>query len=156
MQRFASPFAQSVERSGAARAFVWALLISRVGDYWLYGVGLGNTPLITAQASQMEAKGLHAHNFYLDCFVDLGILGLLLAVVWHARLVWRALRWRRSHPALLPMVIYFLVEAMFSGLNMNFMTWLVLASGYLLLPAAVGVQKGARAVDAPAPGEVLS
>jgi O-antigen ligase len=132
--RFSSVFTADFVQTGAQRAFIWSFLLSQVQSYWLFGIGLNNTPLLTTNASHIAVKGLGAHNIYLTFFVEYGIAGLALLLAWQYRILRAALARVRSAPLMLPVFLYFVLTGFFFTFNLSMLMAFALVAGYRLAP----------------------
>lgn len=83
---------------GPERAEIYHSALAIIRDHWLLGVGLGAFPhvLNAAYPLTLQPEGVpHAHNLFMQVWIDLGLPGLLawLAAAVAATLAaWRALR----------------------------------------------------------------
>ena len=69
------------DSSTAYRFSVWLSSLRMAGDYWLSGIGLGAGAFERVyQKYALNGAGfaLHAHNFYIQLVVEMGILGIVL------------------------------------------------------------------------------
>ncbi len=69
------------DSSTAYRFSVWLSSLRMAGDYWLSGIGLGAGAFERVyQKYALNGAGfaLHAHNFYIQLVVEMGVLGIVL------------------------------------------------------------------------------
>jgi O-antigen ligase len=72
------------QRGGAGRLDIWRVGMDAFSHNWLVGVGLDNFPFAYDKygygVHQMQSEGFArvAHNIFLTCGVELGIVGLLI------------------------------------------------------------------------------
>jgi O-antigen ligase len=129
----------------AARLEIWSRAVQALGDYPYTGMGLGTfrvvAPLLYPLFSVPSTYDIaHAHNFFLQTALDLGLLGLvavlaiyLLAVAQSIMLWWRV-PFAGSRPwalglvaALAGQAVYSLADAVALGAKTNFLFWFLLA-----------------------------
>ncbi len=83
VQRFAS-IGNLGDSSTSYRVNIWRGTVRMLEDYWLTGVGVGEAAWGTVYPRYSLASietAPHAHNLYLQTWVQTGILGLILLVV---------------------------------------------------------------------------
>lgn len=69
------------DSSTAYRFSVWLSSLRMAGDYWLSGIGLGAGAFERVyQKYALNGAGfaLHAHNFYIQLVVEMGVLGIII------------------------------------------------------------------------------
>ena len=69
------------DSSTAYRFSVWLSSLRMAGDYWLSGIGLGAGAFERVyQKYALNGAGfaLHAHNFYIQLVVEMGVLGIIM------------------------------------------------------------------------------
>jgi O-antigen ligase len=150
--RLASPFSESFEDSGAHRAVIWAFLLTQVPHYWKGGVGLRNIENLTEEYGIISVQdainnvrtGSQSHNIYLTSLLEFGILGLVLLLVWQGRVFAFVIKQRTQYSFLLAVMLYFLIQGFFQGLNLNFVF------GFLLVAAFVASRDSQRYSKLPA------
>ncbi|SHM58504.1 O-antigen ligase [Caldanaerovirga acetigignens] len=78
------------DSSNAYRVTIWVATLRMLKDYWLTGLGLGLRAFSRVYRDYMIAgtPALHAHNFYLQLGLEMGILGLV-SFIWF---VWAELK----------------------------------------------------------------
>jgi len=84
------------------RPIVWGKVVEIIGDYPLFGTGLGTFASIypAYDESGKSVRYSHAHNDYLEYLSELGVVGLILLlgglvfIVVSSFLIWRV----RRHP----------------------------------------------------------
>ncbi len=84
------------------RPFVWEKVVEIIGDYPLFGTGLGTFASVypAYDDSGRSVRYSHAHNDYLEFLSELGVVGLLLLfgglayIIVSSFLIWRV----RRHP----------------------------------------------------------
>jgi O-antigen ligase len=125
--RLASPFVEGFESSGAMRASIWAYLLTMIKQYWVFGVGLGNIPLFTAEEGLLVyGQGLQSHNIYLTLLLEFGFSGFLLVVLWQLRMLAYGKSLREEGALGIAMLVYMILEGFFSGMNLSFFTAIVM------------------------------
>ncbi|HIU49329.1 MAG TPA: O-antigen ligase family protein [Candidatus Avimonoglobus intestinipullorum] len=68
------------DSSTAYRVSVWVASLRMARDYWMSGIGIGFSAfekIYPAYALNGAGFALHAHNFYIEWVVEMGVLGLL-------------------------------------------------------------------------------
>ena len=68
------------DSSTAYRVSVWVASMRMAQDYWMSGIGIGASAfekIYPAYALNGAGFALHAHNFYIEWVVEMGVLGLL-------------------------------------------------------------------------------
>ncbi len=115
---------QWVESGGTGRIDIWAVYLSHMREYFLTGVGFGfSNNTISTRA--VAGVNLIPHNFFLEIFVEFGIIGLLLllAVLWY---FWRLLTRNQQYRTIAPIVIVWMVGVSFISGLLDRETWFVL------------------------------
>ena len=83
------------ETSNLGRILIWKETVRSIGQNPLFGVGIGNFPVILGQGQDTSRAGSSAHNLYLHIAAETGLLGLifalgaLLLVLWGGWVVFR-------------------------------------------------------------------
>lgn len=79
---------------GAPRLAIWRATLDMLADHWMWGIGPGLFWLVYPRyrLPADRSGGLYAHNDYLQAFVETGVVGGVLFLVWIAALGWMA--WR--------------------------------------------------------------
>lgn len=72
------------ETSNHDRLEIWKKTLSSIARHPILGVGIGNFPVVLAQATEYAKAGSSAHNLYLHVAAEVGIFGLLtvLGMLW--------------------------------------------------------------------------
>lgn len=65
------------ETSNQGRIFIWKETLKSVAMHPLFGVGIGNFPVVLALNPTAIKAGASAHNLYLNFFAELGIFGFI-------------------------------------------------------------------------------
>ncbi|MBC8535172.1 O-antigen ligase family protein [Feifania hominis] len=79
VQRFAS-IGNLADTSTAYRVSIWTAGLKMVRDFWSTGIGTGSAVFMLVYPSYaLSGAGyaLHAHNLYLNLFIELGIVGIV-------------------------------------------------------------------------------
>jgi O-antigen ligase len=71
---------------------IWGGVGRLLRENWLWGVGPGNFTAVYPWVQSGSAFSWHAHSFYLQLWLELGMMPLLLGLVWGGRLLIRELR----------------------------------------------------------------
>jgi O-antigen ligase len=101
--------------STTGRVEIWKETISLLPEYWLLGTGTGDVKDVLNQEYHKHdfaygyEKSLNAHNQYLQSFLALGIIGLLLFVL-TIKIPW--IMRNRYHPLLLMMLFIFALNCL--------------------------------------------
>lgn len=80
------------EESNRGRIFIWKETARSIMRHPLFGVGIGNFPVILKLNPTATKAGASAHNLYLHIFAELGIFGFAVFsfIVWEAgKMGWR-------------------------------------------------------------------
>src|SRR3989344_3999541 len=102
------------ETSNLGRILIWKETVRSIGQNPLFGVGIGNFPVILGQGQDASLAGSSAHNLYLHIAAETGLLGLifalraLLLVLWGGWVVFRDTTEYRSKLYGLAFSLYFL------------------------------------------------
>ncbi len=77
---------------GDLRQVFFATTLRAIGDHWLLGSGLGTFtavyPAYQTQDTVVRVFANHAHNDFLELFLECGLPGLLLALIFLWQIVW--------------------------------------------------------------------
>lgn len=101
--------------STTGRFEIWKETISLLPEYWLLGTGIGDVKDVLNQEYHKNdfaygyEKSLNAHNQYLQSFLALGIIGLLLFVL-TIKIPW--IMRKSYHPLLLMMLFIFALNCL--------------------------------------------
>lgn len=83
-----------------SRVSIWLTSLSALSDYWLVGSGIGSFPDVYALYENPSVTQLtnvyvnHAHNDYLELFIEVGFFGALILglfmgfAVWETKRIW--------------------------------------------------------------------
>lgn len=69
------------ETSNSGRIYIWKETVKSIIKKPLLGVGIGNFPTVLKQDIFLARAGSSAHNFYLNVAAEMGILGILGALI---------------------------------------------------------------------------
>jgi O-antigen ligase len=80
--------------SGEERLVVWSTTWSAIKDFWLTGSGLGSFINIFPLYAPFISGGIydHAHNDYLEFFLEAGLIGTILLVVFAALITYTVIK----------------------------------------------------------------
>ena len=70
------------ESRGAKRGFIWEAYLSNMDTYFITGTGMRNTQVAIRNNNQGVADSYMTHNTYLQYFVEYGIVGLFLFLLY--------------------------------------------------------------------------
>ena len=126
-----------LRQTGGFRLELWLSSIEMVRDHPLLGVGLDNFAYLYQQvyvreAALAEPNLSHPHNWVLNVWLELGLLGLV-AFVWLLLRAWRGARAQRGWLAagalgsLADMLIHGLFDNSYFLVDLAFLFWLGLA-----------------------------
>lgn len=73
---------QMEESRGAKRGFIWEAYLSNMDTYFITGTGMRNTQVAIRNNNQGVADNYMTHNTYLQYFVEYGIVGLFLFLLY--------------------------------------------------------------------------
>jgi O-antigen ligase len=83
-ESFISRWTTAIESGGAGRVDIWKIGIASLKDYWVFGAGLSNFPIVFNEYGLFTPfttyLGAGSHNIFLKIMVELGIVGFLLFV----------------------------------------------------------------------------
>ena len=68
------------ETSNSSRIYIWKKTLRSIAQHPLFGVGIGNYPVVLSQEIEYAKAGSSAHNLYLHIAAEIGIFGLLAAL----------------------------------------------------------------------------
>lgn len=132
-------------RSLAGRQEIWQAGLGLADRFWLTGIGLGTFRRLLYLLAPLSIGGpatdlAHAHNFFLQTALDLGVPGLvgMLALylaaaaqqlsLWRSSASWEERLWALGFlAALLAQSIYSLTDAVALGSKPGFLLWFLLA-----------------------------
>jgi O-antigen ligase len=83
------------DSSVAYRLRIWKGVGRILQSHWLWGVGPGNFHQVYLQAQVGNTFSWHAHSFYLQFWVEFGLVNLLLMLVWGENKIVKV--WRDVH-----------------------------------------------------------
>lgn len=89
------------ETSNSSRLVIWKKTWHSIVQHPLFGVGIGNYPVVLSQETEYAKAGSSAHNLYLHIAAEIGVIGLLAALAMLWLILQRALAVASSHPDLL-------------------------------------------------------
>ncbi|MFA6096371.1 MAG: O-antigen ligase family protein [Candidatus Paceibacterota bacterium] len=69
------------ESSNMGRIEIWNRTIESINRHYLFGVGVGNFPLILDEEMGTAKMGSSAHNIYFDIAAETGVFGLLVFIL---------------------------------------------------------------------------
>lgn len=69
------------DTSSLYRISIYKACINIIREYWITGIGVGAFPLIYPEFSYSAANAYHAHNLFLNVFIELGFLGFGLLIL---------------------------------------------------------------------------
>ena len=79
--------------SDLSRRMIWLTSLGVLQDYWLLGAGIGSFPQVYAIYEQATAitnvYANHAHNDYLEWFIELGLFGAAICAAFLAMAAWQ-------------------------------------------------------------------
>lgn len=137
--------AADASRSLAGRQEIWQAALQLTDRFWLTGIGLGTFRRLLYLLVPLSIGGpatdlAHAHNFFLQTALDLGVPGLVgmlalyLAAVTHQIRRFRSSRSREERlwavgfvAALAAQSVYSLTDAIALGSKPGFLLWFLLA-----------------------------
>ena len=76
------------------RLAVWSATWNAIGDFWLTGSGLGTFIHIFPLYSQLPVTSIydHAHNDYLEFFLETGLIGAVLLLAFTALMIYNVIK----------------------------------------------------------------
>lgn len=91
------------ETSNAQRIAIWRASLVSIAKHPVFGVGIGNFPVVLGQDIILARAGSTAHNLYLHIAAEMGILAVVNVIVLMASAWWATWRWfaRANGPALI-------------------------------------------------------
>jgi len=134
------------DNSTSYRLYIWFGTLAMLKDYWLCGIGPGDTAynLVYPAYSYSGVEAPHSHNLFLQIVCDAGITALLvfLAILFHYyRQLCAALHAAKDHTSRMFQIAFlsgmtgFLVQAMtdysFYNHRVMFLFWVYLSVGVL-------------------------
>lgn len=142
---FFARWGESAETGGAGRVDIWYVGWKSLQKYWIMGAGFGNFTVVSAEYSDysfgFDVSGSAAHNIYLGCFVELGIVGIslfFLAVIKHYLLIGSQYAQHNIDKAMLRAAFFsILVASTFSNTSWDKSFWLV----WMMIMMHVNVSK---------------
>lgn len=82
------------ETSNQGRIFIWKATLRSMAAHPLFGVGIGNFPVVLSLNASAIKAGASAHNLYLNFFAELGVFGFIASSMLIYELCRRAWRMR--------------------------------------------------------------
>lgn len=86
------------ETSNSSRIDIWKKTLSSIAKHPLWGVGIGNYPVVLSQETEYAKAGSSAHNLYLHIAAEIGVIGLLAALGMLGLIIKRGLSVASHHP----------------------------------------------------------
>lgn len=137
--------AADASRSLTSRQEIWQAALQILDRFWLTGIGLGSFRRVLYLLAPLSFGGpatdlAHAHNFFLQTALDLGVPGLVgmlaiyLTAIMYQVTIFRSSRSREERlwatgflAALLAQSVYSLTDAVALGSKPGFLLWYLLA-----------------------------
>ena len=117
------------ESKGANRGMIWEAYLSNMDRYFVTGMGITNTTKAIKGNRQGVSENYETHNIYITYFVEFGIFGLILFVLYWRGVVNVFFRIDRndSYYYLVSLGILFMLVNCFLSLDKGRTYWIVLA-----------------------------
>lgn len=142
-ERFRSIF-DFGETSNQGRIYIWGKTLSYIKQNPVWGIGIGNYPLILVEPLSASRAGASAHNLYLHIASTVGLVGLVVFLAFLVELVRRSIRYIRTSTQ--PLFRFYVGAMLFSlaWIGAYSMTDAALFDGRVLLGfmAMVGIGVG--------------
>ncbi|MEX0877472.1 MAG: O-antigen ligase family protein [Candidatus Spechtbacterales bacterium] len=85
------------ETSNQGRIFIWKKSIEYIVHSPVWGVGIGNYPVVLNEPQSASAAGASAHNLYLHIASTIGIIGLLAFLWMMFEIVKESIKYLKTH-----------------------------------------------------------
>lgn len=121
---------QTLDMATAGRLSIWSDYVRALGSEDSFGTGIGNAAgFLDARIGRSSSP----HNVYILLFVELGLFGLALWVVFHTMLLRQSLRLKRRSFALLWLSLFYFVFGFNNDVLHYKYYWIGLMLHFLLL-----------------------
>lgn len=114
------------ETSNMGRIFIWKETIKSIFSSPIFGVGIGNFPVILSQNVSLTKAGSSAHNLFLNVGAEMGIFAMVVFLWFIFELLWSSWKLFKSSEDF--------SEKLFSFCVLVFLIWVF---GYSLTDAAL-------------------
>lgn len=116
------------ERRGASRGYIWEAYIDNIDQYALTGTGIANSSSVLKGNRFGVEENYETHNLYLQMFVEYGIVGLLLYLLYWRNFFRVYKKVTGGHFILISMGIILLVVTFFLNIDKGRTYWIVFAT----------------------------
>lgn len=76
-----SSIADMTEISNKSRMDIWKRSLESIMRHPLFGVGIGNFPVVLGEEISASRRGASAHNLYLDIAAEMGVFALVIVLI---------------------------------------------------------------------------
>ncbi len=115
------------EKKGASRGYIWEAYLDNMDEYFITGTGIANSSKVLIGNKIGVSENYETHNLYLQFFVEYGIIGFVLYILYWKGFLSRYRKTDNSYFFLMSMGIVLLVVTLFLNIDKGRTFWIVLS-----------------------------
>lgn len=115
------------EKKGANRGLIWETYLTNFDKYFVFGMGIGNSPKVMIGNKLGVSEAYESHNLYIQFFAEYGFIGLLLYLLYWRGYMHQNRRTQGNNYILMTVGWAFLVVTFFLNIDKGRTFWIVLA-----------------------------